>query len=77
MLVGVHADNVVDLCGEGKSDLKSQCLGKGQTMLTKSPSQSEFEECWSEVIIKDGLFGGLLGDTISILFLFLGGSTTP
>ena len=28
---------------------------KGQTMLTKPTNQAEFEECWSEVIIKNGL----------------------
>ncbi len=39
MVVGGHADNVVDLCGEHNADEKRQCLGKGQTMLTKPPSQ--------------------------------------
>ena len=52
-LVGGYADNFVDLCGEGNADSKRPCLGKGQTMLTKQPSQTEFEECWSEVIIKN------------------------
>ncbi len=50
MVVGGHADNAVDLCGEDNADAKRQCLGKGQTMLTKPPSQAEFEECWSESI---------------------------
>ena len=50
MVVGGHADNAVDLCGEDSADGKRQCLGKGQTMLTKPPSQAEFEECWSETI---------------------------
>ena len=54
-LVGGYADNTVDLCGEGNADAKRPCLGKGQTMLTKQPSQAEFEECWSEAIIKCGL----------------------
>jgi hypothetical protein len=36
MVVGGHADNVVDLCGEDNVDAKRQCLGKGQTMLTKN-----------------------------------------
>ena len=45
MLVGGHEDNAVDLCGEGNPDAKRPCLGKGQTMLTKQPSQVEFEEC--------------------------------
>jgi hypothetical protein len=39
MVVGGHADNSVDLCGEDNADAKRQCLGKGQTMLTKPPSQ--------------------------------------
>ena len=43
--VGGYADNAVDLCGEGNADAKRQCLGKGQTMLTKPPSQAAFEEC--------------------------------
>ena len=55
MAVGGHADNDVDLCGEDSADGKRQCLGKGQAMLTKAPSQPEFEECWSEAIIKCGL----------------------
>ena len=38
MLVGGHPDNVVDLCGEDNADTMRQCLGKGQTMLTKPPS---------------------------------------
>ena len=37
MLVGGHADNAVDLCGEGDADAKRPCLGKRQTMLTKYP----------------------------------------
>jgi hypothetical protein len=39
MLVGGHTDNVVDLCAEDNADAKRQCLGKGQTMPTKPPSQ--------------------------------------
>jgi len=39
MVVGGHADNAVDLCGEDNADAKRQYLGKGQTMLTKSPNQ--------------------------------------
>ena len=50
-LVGGYADNAVDLCEEGNADGKR----KRQTMLKKQPSQAEFEECWSEVIIKCGL----------------------
>jgi hypothetical protein len=39
MVVGGHADNAVDLCGEDNADTKRQCLGKGQTMSTKPPIQ--------------------------------------
>ena len=31
-------------------------------MLTKPPSQAAFEECWSEVIIKNGLSPSLVDD---------------
>jgi hypothetical protein len=39
MVVGGHADNAVDLCGEDNADAKRQCLGKGQTIPTKPPRQ--------------------------------------
>jgi len=39
MVVGGHTDNAADLCGEDNADAKRQCLGKGQTMPTKPPSQ--------------------------------------
>jgi len=64
MVVGGHADNAVDLCGEDSADGKRQCLGKGQTMLTKPPSQAEFEECWSEAIIKCGLSLSVVDDPL-------------
>ena len=32
-----HGDYVVDLCGEDNADTKSQCVDKGQTILTKYP----------------------------------------
>ena len=54
----------MDLCGEGNADVKCPCLGKGQTMLTKQPSQSEFEECWSEAIIKCGLSPSVVDDPL-------------
>ncbi len=38
----------MDLCGKDNVDVKRQCLDKGQTMLTKQPSQTEFEECCSD-----------------------------
>ncbi len=45
-------------------DVKRQCLDKGQTMHTKPPSQAEFEEFWSEAIIKNGLSPSLVDDPL-------------
>ena len=39
MVVGGHADNAVDLCGEDNTDAKPQVLDKEQTMLTNPPIQ--------------------------------------
>jgi hypothetical protein len=64
MVVGGHADNVVDLFAGDSTDVKRQCLGKGQTILTKQPSQAEFEECSSETIIKNGLSPSLVDDSL-------------
>ncbi len=64
MTVGGHTDNPVDLCVEDNTDVKRQCLGKGQTILTKQPRQDEFEECWSEAIIKNGLSPSLVDDPL-------------
>jgi hypothetical protein len=64
MLVGGHPDNVVDLCGEDNADVKHQFLGKGQTILTNPPSQTEFAEFWSEVIVKKGLRLSLVDDPL-------------
>ncbi len=62
LLVGGHADNPVEVCGEGNANAKRPCLGKGQTMLTKPPNQAEFEEC--EEIIKNGLSPSLVDDPL-------------
>jgi hypothetical protein len=64
MTVGGHTDHPVDLCGEDSADGKCQCLGKGQTVLTKPPSQVEFQECWSEAIIKCGLSPSVVDDPL-------------
>ncbi len=64
MTVGGYTDNVVDLCGEDNPDTKGQCLDKGHTMMTKQPSQVEFEECWTESIIKNGLSPSLVDDPL-------------
>jgi hypothetical protein len=63
-VVGGYSDNVEDLCGEDNTDVKRQCLGKGHTMLTNQPKQTEFEEWWSEVIIKNGLSPSLVDDPV-------------
>ncbi len=54
----------MEVCGEGNAHTKRPCLGKGQIMLTKPPSQTEFEECWSEAIIKNGLSPSLVDDPL-------------
>jgi hypothetical protein len=64
LLVGGHADNPVEVCGVGNADAKRPHLVKGQTMLTKPPSQTEFEECGSEAIIKNGLSPSLVDDPL-------------
>jgi hypothetical protein len=64
MSVGGHTDNVVDLCVEDNTDAKREYLGKGQTMMTKQPRQTEFEECWSESIINNGLSPSLVDDPL-------------
>jgi hypothetical protein len=64
MVVGGHTDHAVDLCGEDSADGKRQCLGKGQTMLTNPPIQAEFQECWSETIIKCGLSPSVVDDPL-------------
>ncbi len=47
-----------------ENDTKGPCLDKGQTMLTKPASQADFEECWSESIIKNGLSPSLVDDPL-------------
>jgi hypothetical protein len=62
MLVGGHSEITVDLCVEDNfADSKSQYLGKGQTTPT---NQTEFEECWSEVIVKNSLSLSLVDDSL-------------
>ncbi len=51
MTVGGHGDNAVDLCGEDYADAKHQCLGKGQTILTKLPNQSEFMLPFTQLLL--------------------------
>ena len=62
MVVGGHADNAVDLCGEDNVDGKRQCLGKGQTMLTNPPSQYGETRYDSRVTIRAGVCQSYLYD---------------
>jgi hypothetical protein len=55
MSVGGCADTPVDVDESGNADGKRPCLGNGQTVLMRTPTQTEFVECWSEVIIRNGL----------------------
>ncbi len=56
LLVGGCTDTPVDLvAGGNNTDGKHPCLGNGQTVLTRTPTQPEFVECWSEEIIRNGM----------------------
>ena len=54
-LVGGCVDTPVDVDTAGNADGKRPCLGNGQTVLMRTPTQAEFVECWSEAIIRNGL----------------------
>ena len=58
MSVGGFADTPEDLVAEGNSHGKRPCLDNEQIVLMRTPTQSEFVECWSEVIIRNGLLRG-------------------
>jgi hypothetical protein len=62
--VGGCADNPLDLAAGGNADGKRPCLGNGQTVLMKTPTQAEFVECWSEAIIRNGLPPALVDDPL-------------
>ena len=55
MSVGGHTDTPVDLVVAGNDDAQFPCLGNGQTVLMRTPTQDEFVECWSEEIIRTGI----------------------
>ena len=55
MSVGGCEDTPVDVDTAGNTDGKHPCLGNGQTVLMRTPTQDEFVECWSEAIIRNGL----------------------
>jgi len=64
MSVGGCADTPVDLVTGGNADGKRPCLGNGQTVLTRPPTQAEFVECWSEAIIRCGLSPALVDNPL-------------
>ena len=53
--VGGCADTPVHVDAAGNADGKRPCLGNGQTVLMRTPTQAEFVECWSEAIIRTGI----------------------
>ena len=55
MSVGGCADTPLDVDTAGNADGKRPCLGNGQTVLMRTSTQTEFVECRSEAIIKNGL----------------------
>ena len=64
MSVGVCADTPVHVDTAGNADGKRPCLGNGQTVLMRTPTQAEFVECWSEAIIRNGLPPALVVDPL-------------
>ncbi len=55
----------MDLVSSGNVDGKRQCLGNGKTVLSvlmRTQTQVEFVECWSKVIIRNGLPPSLVDD---------------
>ena len=63
-MVGGCTDTHVDLVTTGNTDEKYPCLGNGQTVLTRTPTQPEFVECWIETIIRNGLPPSLVDDPL-------------
>ena len=63
--VGGCADTPVHVDAAGNVDGKRPCLGNGQTVLMRTPTQAEFVECWSEAIIRNGLPPALVDDPLS------------
>ena len=64
MSVGGCADAPVDVDTAGNTDGKRPCLGNGKTVLMRTPTQTEFVECWSEAIIRNGLPSALVDDPL-------------
>jgi hypothetical protein len=64
MSVGGCADTPVHVDVALNADGKHPCLGNGQTVLMRTPTQDEFVECWSESIIRNGLPPSLVDDPL-------------
>ena len=62
--VGGCTDTPVYVDVAGNADGKRPCLGNGQTVLMRTPTQAEFVECWSEAIIRNGLPPALVDDSL-------------
>ena len=62
--VGGCADTPVHVDTPGNADGKRPCVGNGQTVLMRTPTQVEFVECWSEVISRNGLPPALVDDPL-------------
>ncbi len=52
------APELTDLITCLHADGKRPCLGNGQTVLMRTPTQAEFVECWIEAIIRNGHWPG-------------------
>ena len=61
---GGCADTLVNLVVTGNADGNHTCLGNGKSVLMRTPTQDEFVECWSEVIIRNGLPPALVDDPL-------------
>ncbi len=62
--VGGCTDTSVHVDTAGNADGKRPCLGNGQTVLMRTPTQAEFVECWSEAIIRNDLPPALVDDPL-------------
>ena len=54
----------MDLVTTCNSDANRPCLGNDQTVVMKTPTQTEFVECWSETIIRDRIPPDVVDDPL-------------
>jgi hypothetical protein len=59
-----YTDTPVDLVAAGNTDAKRPCLGNGRTVVMRTPTQTEFVECWSESIIRTGIPPAVVDDPL-------------